>query len=310
MNYKKPKFWDFKKPNLLSYILYPFAIFYNLLFLLKSLSNKKNSNLNIKCICVGNIYLGGTGKTSLSIKLHKILKDKFKTCFIKKNYVEQSDEIKLLNKYGKIFTSNKRYNALKKAEEEGYEVAIFDDGLQDKSIKFDCSFVCFNKKNWIGNGMIIPSGPLREKLRNISIYKNVFLIGNDEDTTQIIQKINEMNIKINIFDAKYQITNLNNLDINKNYFVFSGIGNHSTLIDTLQGANFKIVGQKEFPDHFNFSKVDIEKIKKLAKTLKAEIITTEKDFMRIEKYNINEINYITIDLLLKNKEKDLINLLK
>ena len=144
MNYKKPKFWDLKKPNLLSYILYPFVIFYNLLFLLKSLSNKKNSNLNIKCICVGNIYLGGTGKTSLSIKLHKILKDKFKTCFIKKNYVEQSDEIKLLNKYGKIFTSNKRYNALKKAEEEGYEVAIFDDGLQDKSIKFDCSFVCFN----------------------------------------------------------------------------------------------------------------------------------------------------------------------
>ena len=117
MKVKRPTFWD--SFNFISLLLLPFSLITIIFNFFKSLSPKKY--FKIKTICVGNIYLGGTGKTSLSIKLHKILKDKFKTCFIKKNYVEQSDEIKLLNKYGKIFTSNKRYNALKKAEEEGYE---------------------------------------------------------------------------------------------------------------------------------------------------------------------------------------------
>ena len=64
--------------------------------------------------------------------------------------------------------------SLKKAIEEKYEVAIFDDGLQDKTISYDLSFVCFNKKNFIGNGRLIPAGPLRERLSSIKKYKNVF----------------------------------------------------------------------------------------------------------------------------------------
>ena len=60
----------------------------------------------------------------------------------------------------------KRLNAINKAEEEGYDTAILDDGLQDKSIYYDITFVCFNNVNWIGNGMTIPSGPLRENINN------------------------------------------------------------------------------------------------------------------------------------------------
>ena len=74
---------------------------------------------------------------------------------------------------GKLFTSHKRLEAINLAENEGYEVAILDDGLQDRSIKYDLKFVCFNNINWIGNGLTIPSGPLRENiisLKNISIY--------------------------------------------------------------------------------------------------------------------------------------------
>ena len=74
MNLKKPKFWDFKKPNLIAYILLPFA------FLLQYLNNffKRNNphKFKIKTVCVGNIYIGGTGKTSLSIQINKILNEK------------------------------------------------------------------------------------------------------------------------------------------------------------------------------------------------------------------------------------------
>ena len=79
------------------------------------------------------------------------------------------------------FFYQKRIDAIKKAENENYEVAIFDDGLQDKSINYDLKFVCFNNINWIGNGMTIPAGPLRENINNLKNYNHVFLNGNLEN---------------------------------------------------------------------------------------------------------------------------------
>ena len=83
MNLKKPKFWDYNKPNLFSYLLFPFSILLNFFQYIKKKSKAKN--FKIKTICVGNIYIGGTGKTSLSIKINEMLKKhKIKSCFVKK----------------------------------------------------------------------------------------------------------------------------------------------------------------------------------------------------------------------------------
>ena len=82
MNFKKPKFWDYKKPNIYAYLLFPIALILQLFQKIK-ITSPTEQDLNIKTICVGNIYLGGTGKTSLSIKLNEILKKKIKSCFIK-----------------------------------------------------------------------------------------------------------------------------------------------------------------------------------------------------------------------------------
>ena len=130
MNFKKPKFWDYKKPNTLAYLLLPISYLLKLIRLFKIKSKIKRSK--IRTICIGNIYLGGTGKTSLSIKINEILsKKKIKTCFVKKFYSTQFDEQKLLESRGKLFTSPKRIDAINIAENEGYDVAILDDGLQD-----------------------------------------------------------------------------------------------------------------------------------------------------------------------------------
>ena len=74
MNLKKPKFWDYKKPSIYSYILWPITLFIKIINFFKR--NLKKQKLNIQTICVGNIYIGGTGKTSLSIKINEILKKK------------------------------------------------------------------------------------------------------------------------------------------------------------------------------------------------------------------------------------------
>ena len=197
MNLKKPKFWDYKKPNILAYILLPIALLIKFIKLFKQKSNIKVSK--IKSICVGNIYIGGTGKTSLTIKINEILsKKKIRSCFIKKFHSNQTDEQKLLHSRGKLFISSKRINALNLARNEGYEVAILDDGLQDNSIDYDIIFVCFNNLNWIGNGLTIPAGPLRESLSALKKYHHVFLNGNLENLDSIKSKLLKINPKINI----------------------------------------------------------------------------------------------------------------
>ena len=72
-----------------------------------------------------------------------------------------------------MFLSSKRLNALEEAQNENYDIAILDDGLQDSSCYYDLRFVCFNNINWIGNGLTLPSGPLRENLNNLN--KDVIL---------------------------------------------------------------------------------------------------------------------------------------
>ena len=138
--FKKPKFWDLEKPNFYSYMLLPITLLISFINYFKNFQNSKKTK--IKTICVGNFYVGGTGKTSLIIKIHEILQKKnIKSCFVKKYYKNQTDEQNLLKECGKLFLSSTRIDALRNAEKEKYEIAILDDGLQDKTIHYYVSFV-------------------------------------------------------------------------------------------------------------------------------------------------------------------------
>ena len=99
MKIKKPKFWDKTELNLFSLILLPLSFLYQLIVHIKSFFAKKK-DFSIPVICVGNIYLGGTGKTPVSIKIFEILKEmKMNPIIIKKDYQDQEDEILLIKKY-------------------------------------------------------------------------------------------------------------------------------------------------------------------------------------------------------------------
>jgi tetraacyldisaccharide 4'-kinase len=305
MKLKKPKFWDYKKPSFFSYLLLPFSITIGLIA--KINSKPKYPNSKIKTICVGNIYIGGTGKTSLTIKIKEILdKNNIKACFIKKFYPNQTDEQKLLSKNGTLFSNLKRITALDEAISEGFEVAIFDDGLQDSSIKYDMEIVCFNNLNWIGNGLTLPSGPLRESINNLKFYENVFLNGNEESLIAIKDQIKKINPNMNINSGKYTPLNIGEFDKDQNYLVFSGIGNHKTFVEMLKNNKLKIVSDLEYPDHYQYSKRDFDEIIINAKKFNAHIITTEKDYLRLENFNRNEILYVKSSLDISD-EKSLTN---
>ena len=302
MNLKKPKFWDLKEPNFFAYVLLPIAIILqNLKYLL---SKKDPFKLKIKTICVGNIYIGGTGKTSLSIQINKILNErKIKTCFVKKFYKNQADEQKLLEKKGKLFLAKTRYKALQRAEEENYQIAILDDGLQDLSIKYDVNLVCFNNLNWKGNGLTIPAGPLRENINNLKKYNHIFLNGNLENIEILKKEIKQINSEIKIHIGKYEPINLNKFNKTDKYFAFSGIGNHKTFIKMLKNYGLNVVEDLEFADHYNYKNNDIEKIIYKSKKLNAKILTTEKDYLRLKKKYLEEIAFIEVQLKIIDEDK-------
>jgi len=309
MNLKKPKFWDQKKPNILAYLLLPLSFLLDLLKLLRF--NKKIKKSKIKTIIVGNIYLGGTGKTSLSIRINELLSErKIKSCFVKKFYPNQYDEQKLLESRGKLFTSLKRIEAINSAENKGYDVAILDDGLQDNSINYDLRFVCFNNINWIGNGFTIPAGPLRESINNLKNYKHIFLNGNLENLNDIKKHIYKINPNIDIHIGKYVPLNIEKFNKDKNYLVFSGIGNHQTFVSMLREYKFNIVQDIEFSDHYKYNNFDINNIQKLSDNLNCQIITTEKDYLRLDKEKIHNINFIKSELKILDEEKLIATILK
>ena len=301
MNLKKPKFWDRKKPNLISLLLRPISIFPSII---NSINFKKEKIRGIKTICVGNIYLGGTGKTPTCITINNILeKSGYKSTFVKKFYSNQKDEQNLLKKYGNLILKKERKNALKSAKSKKFDFAICDDGLQDRNIDYDLKIVCFNFDNFIGNGQVIPAGPLREKIENLKKYDLAIINGNGEKINKIEKILKKFNRNIKIFKGIYKIDkNLKNIN-KKKFIAFSGIGNNETFIKTLKKNKFKVIKIINFPDHYKYNNLEILKLKKEARQKKCEIITTEKDILRLSKKNKKNINFVRTRIEINKKNK-------
>ena len=297
MKISKPIFWNNK--NLISLFLIPFSMITSIINFFKNFSSKKK--FKIKTICVGNIYLGGTGKTSLTMEINNILKKSFKTIFIKKKYIDQLDERELLRTYGNVFSDNDRKISLIKAENtRKYNLAILDDGLQDKTIKYDISIACFNSSYGIGNGLLIPAGPLRENLSMLRNYSAIFLNG-EKKNKRLFSILKEFNN--HIFYSNYISTNIRKFNRKNKYLYFCGIGNPEEFEYTLKKYKFNIVKKFIFPDHHNFKDKEIDEIKKIAFENKLKIVTTEKDYKRLNTKNKKNIDYLKIKLKIENLNK-------
>ena len=302
MQFKKPTFWDYPKITLWSIILFPFSIIYlGIIWITKILAIfKTHKKPTIPVICVGNIYLGGTGKTPLVREIFNIAKSLGKNpAFIKKHYDYLSDEIKMLRETGETYTSDKRHTSIFLSIFNNHDVAILDDGFQDFSIKPDFSILCFNSKQMVGNGFVIPSGPLREKL-NAIIRANCIII-NGQKNLEFEKKLfkNMGNKKLHIFYSKYKIKNIEKFK-NKEITAFAGIGNPSNFFDLLRENNLKIKETYSFPDHHNYSEKDF---KKIIKDNSTKIITTEKDYYRMNDDQKRNCDYVEVELEIDNKDK-------
>ena len=294
----KPKFWDHK--NLISLSLFPLSLIIQLVIFFKKKFTKV-SNFKIPIVCIGNIYVGGTGKTPLSILVSKELsKIGKKPAIIRKYYKDHKDEHSLIKEnFNYLILNSNRISAIQEAENKNFDIAILDDGFQDYKIKKNLSIICFNS-NFEGNGFVIPAGPLRE---NLSSIKNAqIMIINGDKNLKFEKKILDINNNIDIYYSEYKAINYEKFN-QKELLVIAGIGNPENFLKLLNNHNLKIAKKYIYPDHYNFSKEEIDNFISEAKKNGYQIVCTEKDFHRIKVYDIKEIDYLKVELVLEKKER-------
>jgi len=294
----KPDFWN-KKNSFIGIFLLPVSIFLQIILNFK---NKfiKEEKISIPVICVGNIYVGGTGKTPLALEIIKILEGQGKkAAIIKKSYNEHIDEFNLIDsRKAPLFKNFSRYQAIQMALKNNFDCVVLDDGYQDFSIMKNLNIVCFNEKQLTGNSMTLPSGPLREPLSSLRRCQIVIINGNVNFNFE--KKIKKISNNISIYYSKYLPINIEGLK-NKDLIAFAGIGNPENFFNLLEENNLNLVKKISYPDHYNYSLKELNKLIGFSTDNNLKLITTEKDFFRIKHFQLPEIESVNIKIEISEK---------
>ena len=303
----KPKFWKSNK-NFFTVLLIPLSLITWIYIILKKTFIQK-VEFNIPVICVGNIFIGGTGKTPLSIHIARKLSENGKNpAIVRKYYKSHKDEHKMIiSYYNKLILNLNRSKGIYEALEKGYDAVILDDGFQDYKIKKNLSIICFNSNQLIGNGYLFPSGPLRESLGSLR-NANILIINGDK-SLNFEQKILKIQKDLKIYYSNYKPLNIQEFK-NKKLLVISGIGNPENFFKILKDNQMNIQKKMVYPDHYEFTKNEMLKIIEYAKKNDFQIVMTEKDYYKIKDFSLENIKYLKVKLEIEKEEEFIKNVMK
>ena len=303
----KPKFWKSNK-NFFTLLLIPLSLITWIYIILKKTFIQK-VKFNIPVICVGNIFIGGTGKTPLSIHIARKLSENGKNpAIVRKYYKSHIDEHKMiLSYYNKLILNLNRSKGIYEALEKGYDAVILDDGFQDYKIKKNLSIICFNSNQLIGNGYLFPSGPLRDSLGSLR-NANILIINGDK-SLNFEQKILKIQKDLKIYYSNYKPLNIQEFK-NKKLLVISGIGNPENFFKILKDNQMNIQKKIGYPDHYEFTKNEMLKIIEHAKNNDFQIVMTEKDYYKIKDFSLENIKYLRVKLEIEKEEEFIKNIMK
>lgn len=300
MKLNKPKFWE-KKGNLISFALIPLTLLVVIFVFIKKTLTRK-INFKIPIICVGNIYIGGTGKSPTTLLIaNELSKIGKRPAIVRKFYDNHLDEHELLKNYFKdVILERSRLKGINEAEFKGHDTVILDDGFQDYKIGKNFNIICFNENQLDGNGFVIPSGPLRESLKSL-VDVDVVVI-NGEKNNSFEKKILNINPNLNIFYSFYKPINITRFK-SKRIMALAGIGNPINFFQMLKKNGLNVEEELAFPDHYDFKEKEINNIIKKAKSNNCQILMTEKDYFRIKHFNKKELQFLKVSLEINQIEK-------
>jgi len=296
-----PKFWQTR--TILSLLLWPFGLIYGLIAYIKY--QKLAYKFRAKIITVGNITMGGAGKTPVVIAFTKLI-DK-KLAILTRGYlgalqgpvmVDPShnslavgDEALLLAKHAPTCVAKDRLEGLKFLESLGYEVIITDDGMQDGRFVKTLTILVVDSYQGFGNGFVFPAGPLREYLHCGLKKADLMLVIGDGKC--------EFPKRLPIAPAK--LISKENLQQQK-FLAFAGIGNPEKFFHSVVESGGEVIKKVAFADHHQYTEEELNGLIDLAKKHGLKLITTEKDYVRINNRFKPEIRMLPVDIVWQDIE--------
>ena len=289
-----PKFWD-KKESKLAKILSPIGGVYAWT-VAHRLRHHRPYQAKVPVICVGNISVGGTGKTPVCLALAQLLKEhKKEPWFLNHGYhatqqsilvdtkthsaLDVGDEALLLAESAPTIVDNARARGAQLAEKGGAPLLIMDDGFQNPTLVKTFSFIVVDGKKGFGNEHVLPAGPLREPvLKGLQRADAIVLVGKDKWGVQQYLKTNQKDIPVlkgHFIPDENDLAKLRG----KNVGAFAGLGNPQKFFDMLTNQGIQLIKTQNFPDHYLYTRFDIEDLRK--KMGKCLLATTTKDWVKI-----------------------------
>ena len=294
MPIKTPHFWT--ELSWQSVILFPVSYIWRFgHYAQQKILNTKETEIPV--ICVGNLTVGGSGKTPVVITLCRFLSGIGKSTsiltrgfggkekgpiFVSTNLHQSLDvgdePLMMAHSLDVCVSRNRPLGANHILDKKKYDCIVMDDGLQNPTLKKDLNIAVFDGKFGIGNGFLLPAGPMRQKLE-VGIQNIDLVIFNGKDETGLGQKIPP---HIPIFTGELQPDEeIVEKMKNRRVYGFAGIGNPSRFFKTLNNIGTDLVGEAHFADHHPYTDADLTQLYEEAMQSGAELVTTQKDWMRL-----------------------------
>jgi tetraacyldisaccharide 4'-kinase len=279
--------------------------------------------INIPVICIGNLVLGGAGKTPTALALATWLLERgYNIHFLTRGYGgtepgplcvnlnhhkanQVGDEALLLAKTAPTWVCKDRVLGAKAAHAAGAQLLIMDDGFQNPSLYKDLSLVVIDGQQGLGNQHVFPAGPLREPLiMGLKRAQAVVIIGKDEHNCAALAP--QLPILFSVMTPAPESISLIR---KKPLIAFAGLGYPEKFFRFLRQNDAHLIETYEFPDHYFYNEKELQPLITKAQAKNALLITTEKDMVRVPNTLQSQIKVFKITIKFKS-ESSLEHLLK
>ncbi|WP_157016964.1 tetraacyldisaccharide 4'-kinase [Mesorhizobium xinjiangense] len=295
MTSEAPPFW-WASADWRAWALWPFSAIYGLVGA-RRMARAKREPVAAPVLCVGNLTVGGTGKTPTVIALCRaavarglrpgVLSRGHGGSMHHPHVVDLQvdgarqvgDEPLLLARHAPVAVTPDRAAGARLLIEEGCDFLIMDDGFQSARIRYDYALIVIDARRGIGNAHVIPGGPMRAPLiQQMRFADAVLAIGEGDGADRVIRATARAGKPV--YSAVMRPENADEI-AGGTFLAFAGIGDPEKFFDSARRAGAQLEGMRAFGDHHLYSQDDIGELADAAKRAGADLLTTEKDAVRL-----------------------------